>query len=126
MHPDARLAADLARAGEFHVGVEAHAQALFTPEEHAYCQHQADPAVHYAGRWCAKEAVVKAVFPFHRLTTREVHIVEAADGSPRAVVQPNAVERDGLAVRISITHTPTTACAFAVAVRFGQQAPPAR
>ena len=73
MHPDARLAADHARAGEFHVGIdaedvarwrellarmdEAHAQALFTPEEHAYCQHQADPAVHYAGRWCAKEAV---------------------------------------------------------------------
>lgn len=33
---------------------------IFTPEEQAYCNKYREPARHYAARWAAKEAVVKA------------------------------------------------------------------
>ena len=34
---------------------------VFTPGEIAFCSSQARPAVHYAGRWAAKEAFYKAL-----------------------------------------------------------------
>jgi holo-[acyl-carrier protein] synthase len=89
-------------------------RALFSEEEHAYCRAQPDPAPHYAGRWCAKEAVVKALAPL-RLTTRAVRILAAADGRPVAVVDLPSGE-EAPAVRLSISHTATTAVAFAVAI----------
>jgi len=33
---------------------------VFLPGERAYCERMADPAIHYAGRFAAKEAVSKA------------------------------------------------------------------
>lgn len=33
----------------------------FTPAEIEYCRSKAEPAVHFAGRWAAKEAVYKAL-----------------------------------------------------------------
>ncbi len=34
---------------------------VFTPQEQAYCQVKADPAIHLAGRFAAKEAFLKAL-----------------------------------------------------------------
>lgn len=34
---------------------------LFTEKEIAYCNSKKDPAIHFAARFCAKEAVVKAL-----------------------------------------------------------------
>ena len=34
---------------------------IFTEEEQKYCNSKPDPAVHYTGKFCAKEAVVKAI-----------------------------------------------------------------
>ena len=34
---------------------------VFTEEERAYCERCARPAEHYAARWAAREAVVKAL-----------------------------------------------------------------
>jgi len=34
---------------------------LFTPHEQDYCLKRKDPAIHFAGRFAAKEAVVKAL-----------------------------------------------------------------
>ena len=33
-------------------------QKLFSDNEHIYCKSRADPASHYAARWCAKEALL--------------------------------------------------------------------
>lgn len=51
----------------------------FAPAERRYCERRGDPPQHYAARWAAKEAFVKAVatdaVPF-----REVGIRRDADG----------------------------------------------
>jgi len=39
---------------------EAFAKRIFTPAEREYCESQKRPALHYAARFAAKEAVAKA------------------------------------------------------------------
>ncbi len=89
---------------------------LFFPEEHEYCLSFTDAAPHYAGHWCAKEAVVKALTPFCRLTTRDIRIHHDQSGQPVA----NLVNPQGLStlvdIKLSISHGADTAIAFAIAV----------
>lgn len=53
---------------------------LFTPVERAYCETKAHPAAHYTARFCAKEAVAKAL----RLPPRwlEIEVVRGPVGPP--------------------------------------------
>lgn len=51
----------------------------FTPAERRYCERRGDPPQHYAARWAAKEAFVKAVAP-DAVPFREVGIRRDADG----------------------------------------------
>ena len=91
-------------------------RALFHPEEHAHCRSFPDPAPQYAGRWCAKEAVFKALSGFCRLSLRDIKILNRHDGRPYAVVSVPEFERLHAHVRLSISHTSQTATAFAVAL----------
>lgn len=87
---------------------------LFTEKEREYCLSVANPAESFAGRWCAKEAVVKAVSRFADLSVRDVEILVQDNGAPK--VQLGRVERARLLqVAVSITHTDSVAVAVAVA-----------
>ena len=55
---------------------------VFTAAEVEYCEAQTVPAISYAGRWCAKEAIVKASLPNRRLGLREVEIRQGSRGEP--------------------------------------------
>jgi holo-[acyl-carrier protein] synthase len=86
---------------------------LFTAGEQAYADAQAVPARHYAARFCAKEAVVKAL----RLTSwdaREIEVVHAADGAPEVLLHGSLEAR--AVVSLSLTHTDATAGAVAMVV----------
>ena len=48
----------LERAGKNHTGF---LERVFTEREREYCSKQKDPAQHYAARFAAKEAVLKAI-----------------------------------------------------------------
>jgi holo-[acyl-carrier protein] synthase len=89
---------------------------LFHAEEHEYCLSYADAASHYAGRWCAKEAVVKALAPALKLTTRDVKILSDESGAPYAQLVQAKESSRRLDVKVSITHSKTTAAAIALAV----------
>jgi holo-[acyl-carrier protein] synthase len=93
------------------------AQRLFTDGERAYADGRARPAQHLAARFCAKEAVAKAL-GMEAWSWREVEVV--ATGAAPDVVLSGAVaaRADELGVRLSIslTHTQTTAGAVALAV----------
>lgn len=86
---------------------------LFTAGEQAYAEAQAVPARHYAARFCAKEAVVKAL----RLQTwdpLDIEVVRGEGGAPRAVLRGALAERGP--VELSLTHTRSAAGAVALAI----------
>jgi phosphopantetheine--protein transferase-like protein len=87
---------------------------LFTERERQYCDGFADPAPVYAGSWCAKEAVFKAVSRFAQLTLDQIEIERLENGCP-AVHLPAGLQQR-VRVRVSITHDAERAVAFAVAV----------
>jgi len=89
---------------------------VFTAAERAYCLGPGRSAERFAGRWCAKEAVVKAVAPFVAGSLRDVEILADVTGRPLVHLSPRLVHL-GLDVTVSITHSTTMAVAIAVAVR---------
>jgi holo-[acyl-carrier protein] synthase len=89
---------------------------LFTAAERAYARSRARPGMHLAARFCAKEAVVKAL----ALSAWDPHDVEVlgTGGPPSVRLSGRARERAdelGVDVTISITHSRDLAGAVAMA-----------
>jgi phosphopantetheine--protein transferase-like protein len=87
---------------------------LFTPEERAYCEGQASPAAHFAGLWCAREAAFKALSPYVHLDLRQLHVGHDPAGRPVISIDDPAQRALAERLRVSISHSATTAMAFAV------------
>ena len=86
---------------------------VFSTEEQEYCQSKSNPAIHYAGRFAAKEAVIKSIKSSgfdHPIALRSIRIINNADGSPYVDID---IKFNGL-VKVSISHTETHAIAFAL------------
>ena len=84
---------------------------IFTKNEIDYCKSKADPAIHYAGRFAAKEAVKKAVISsglMNGITMKEIEI--------KSVSSIPKVNIDSLSncVSLSISHIDKLAIATAV------------
>jgi holo-[acyl-carrier protein] synthase len=94
------------------------AERLFTPHEREYAASRARPGQHLAARFCAKEAVAKAL-GLTVLVWREIEVV--SDGGAPAVRLHGATAQRatslGVIVRVSLTHTRTDAGAVAVTER---------
>jgi holo-[acyl-carrier protein] synthase len=105
---------------------------VFSPAEIAYCEAMRRPAMHFAARFAAKEAVFKALSAagVSGATWRDVEIERGPSGEPRVAlhgaVGRAAGERGVGAVAVSLTHTRELAAACA-AVEWGTgPAEPAR
>ena len=88
---------------------------LFTEAEWAYAATRARPGQHLAARFCAKEAVSKAL-GLRALRFREIEVV-ATGGPPEVLLSGAAAERAralGVRVSVSLTHTREHAAAVAV------------
>jgi holo-[acyl-carrier protein] synthase len=88
---------------------------LFTDDERAYAAGKARPGQHLAARFCAKEAVAKAL----GLTAWSFRDVEVVAGEPPEVqlsglAAARATEL-GVTVSVSLTHTRGHAAAVAIA-----------
>lgn len=92
-------------------------QRLFTDAERAYARGRARPAQHLAARFCAKEAVAKAL-GLTAWTWRDVEVVASPGAGPPRVALHGAVARRardlGVEVGVSLTHTRRDAAAVAV------------
>ncbi len=89
---------------------------LFTDRERAYALARARPGQHLAARFCAKEAVAKAL-RLPALEFREVEVVNDRHGAPSIVLHGAAAARAaelGVGVEVSLTHTRTEAGAVAI------------
>ena len=94
------------------------AQRLFTDGERAYAGARARPGQHLAARFCAKEAVAKAL-GLTAWSFRDVEVV-SGEGAPTVRLHGEAAARAaalGVVVRVSLTHTTTDAAAVAILSR---------
>ena len=93
---------------------------LLTPKEEAYCRRYVDPHARIAGRFAAKEAVLKAMGTglSGGITWRQVEILSDAKGAPRVVFSGAANRRfhalNATRCHLSISHESEYALAFAV------------
>ena len=96
---------------------------VFTTEEIAYCDGKARPAESYAGRFAAREAVIKALGGYRGKRWQDISVTRHPSGAPIIALTGNAKRRaDALGitrVMITFTHEKTSAVAFAVAVTDG-------
>ena len=91
------------------------ADRLFTDAEREYAEARARPAMHLAARFCAKEAVAKAL-GLTGWSFRDVEVV-ATDAAPEVRLSGTVAERAaalGGELTISLTHTRDVAGAVAV------------
>ena len=87
----------------------------YTPIEIKYCDSKAAPAIHYAGRFAAKEAIKKALLSsgiISNIDFAAIEILSSESGAPE--VQLDHPQLDQITCKISISHTDDTAIAFAL------------
>src|SRR5919199_4664930 len=92
------------------------AERLFTDGERAYAATRTRPAMHLAARFCAKEAVAKAL-QLTEWSWRDVEVLGGGDAPPSVRLSGAAAARAaelGATVAVSLTHTRELAGAVAV------------
>jgi len=94
---------------------------LFSDEERAYCESRNRPDIHYAMRFAAKEAVLKALGTgFSGVRFRDVEVVRDERGRPTPRLSGGAAQMAESAgvveMHLSLSFTHTTAVASAVAI----------
>jgi holo-[acyl-carrier protein] synthase len=114
-------AVDVARFGQMLERTPSTRERIFTAEELAYADSQADPVPSLAVRFAAREAVMKALgvglgaFDFH-----DIWVLRRQSGQPEIVQTGRAAllaEQSGVEKwMVSLTHTDHTAIAYVVAL----------
>ncbi|MEG0324512.1 MAG: holo-ACP synthase, partial [Raoultibacter sp.] len=111
----ARMKAILERTPSFKTKV-------FSEDECAYCESKGVPEIHFATRFAAKEAVLKALGTgfSEGIGVRDIEVVRNAKGKPMVVLYRRAKEVAAelgvieLPLSLSYTHTDAVACAMAI------------
>ena len=94
---------------------------VFTPHEIEYCSARKAATQHYAGRFAAKEAVLKALGTgwIRGISWRDVEVRHKPGGAPTVALRGGArdvFERSGITrMHISISHCRSHAVAYAIA-----------
>lgn len=90
---------------------------IFTLDEQAYCLHHRDSSRHFAGRFAAKEAIVKALGTGFRdgIGWLDIEIINDAHGKPVTHLSDKLKELfDSPIIHLSISHGRDYATAFAI------------
>jgi holo-[acyl-carrier protein] synthase len=124
--PPVRHGVDLVHVPRLRAAMEAHArfeQEAFTEGERAYCRRRVDPWPHFAARFAAKEAVLKALGRglFGEGVDRalkEIEVVRDGGGPPLVRLAGATLERAGRLglgpAALSLSHDGDTAIASVV------------
>jgi len=83
---------------------------LFTEKEIAYCISKALPSQHFAVRFAAKEAVIKALMPDH-IQHKSVEILNYKNGKPYIKLM-NSKLKQRFSLMVSLSHSKSVAVAF--------------
>lgn len=85
----------------------------FSPSEIAYCLLQEDPRMHFAARWCAKEALKKCEPSWMPVSPAQIEVVSNGQSQPFFRYLGSA-DVQILPVNLSLSHTPQFAVAMVV------------
>lgn len=117
------LGTDIIEIDRVRKSIERHGQhflnRLFTQREQDYCYKYKDPVPHFAGRFAAKEAIVKALgtgFGSH-VSWHDVEVLNDEHGKPLVKISPQVFEGLGVKaseVLVSISHCESYATAMAI------------
>ncbi len=94
--------------------------AVFTRPEIEYCERKRSPVEHYASRFAAREAVIKALggVPDKDFSWLDIEIGVDEDGAPfmelRGSMKDLADERGVATIHCSLSHTATMAMAYVI------------
>jgi len=92
---------------------------IFTKKEIEYCETKSNPAIHFTGRFTAKEAITKAILStekFNSIEMKSIEILPTKNGKPEVTF---LFEIDlKMNCMISISHTEEYAIAFAMVEMF--------
>ncbi|HUS93177.1 MAG TPA: holo-ACP synthase [Phycisphaerae bacterium] len=116
----ARLAEVIERHGERFLS------RVFTEAELAYCRGRKRQIEHLAGRFAAKEAVLKVLGTGWRrgISWRDIEVTNAPSGQPRVALSGECARvAEGLGIRtvlVSISHISTHAIASALGLAEGE------
>lgn len=123
----AGLGTDIVRIERIKSAMELHGdgftQRIYTPEEREEAGTRANPFQYYAGRWCVKEALSKALgCGIGALCNwQDVSTLNSAGGTPRVTLAGNAAElavsRGIRFIHVSISHEHEYACATVILER---------
>ena len=90
---------------------------LFSEKEIAYCNSKATPAIHFAGRFAAKEAIAKALGTGlgKMLEWKDIEIINASLGKPEVFLSEKAYKLfNNPTILLSISHCKSYATATAL------------
>lgn len=118
------LGVDIVEIDRMKRALERHPQMrerLFSATERAYCDRRNKPEIHYAMRFAAKEAVLKALGTgFRGMRFRDVEVMRDENGRPVPTLHGRAKqvaeERGVIELHLSLSFTHSTAVASAVAI----------
>ena len=109
----------------FHIGIDSEEvsrfesmdepllQKMFTEREIEYCRNKKPQNHHLAGRFCAKESIIKAFSNYDiLLSLQDIEIINCEKGIPE-VIMPEYI-REKFIVQVSITHNNLVAVACAL------------
>tara|TARA_B100001996_G_scaffold355333_1_gene317850 strand:+ start:2449 stop:2811 length:363 start_codon:yes stop_codon:yes gene_type:complete len=86
---------------------------IFSIQEQQYCESKSNPEIHYAGRFAAKEAIVKAIKSSgfsNPISFSSIEILSSNTGQPIVNLRFN-IDGD---CKVSISHIDTHAVASAI------------
>src|SRR5436853_7204176 len=93
---------------------------IYTEAEQAYCKNSANPAIHYAARWAAKEAAFKALGTGWAagVKWKAVEVQRLPSGQPTLHLFGEALARatsmTATRFHISLTHDQLVSCAVVI------------
>ena len=96
---------------------------VYTDEETRYCQRRKECYEHFAGRWAAKEAVMKSLGTgfIRGVNWRDIEVISERSGQPKITLHGGAREyaqKQGIdEILITISHCRSYATATAIAVQ---------
>lgn len=118
------IGVDVQLIGDLNLDNEEFLLRNFTKAEQDYCRKQADPAASFAGRWAAKEAIVKALCNSSTdrpswLTgaggsLKAIEILAGPNGSPQVTAIANITNDILPLIKLSISHSGSYALAIAL------------